>query len=171
MTKAATPAPTLPLAFTLNGRPVARTVPTSRLLSDLLRDDLNLKGTRVACGRTVCGACTVLIDGVPRAACSTFAFEVEGAEVLTIEGVEAPGRQMDAVQRAFARLSAFQCGFCTSGMVLLVRALLDENPRPDPATVRAHISSNICRCTGYGLILDAVELAATLRAAEAEAQP
>jgi carbon-monoxide dehydrogenase small subunit len=151
---------TLPLAFTLNGAPVSVTVPTNRTLADLLRDDMRLKGTRIACGRTVCGACTVLIDGVPRAACSAFAWEVDGATVTTIEGVEGRDGAPDAVQRAFARFSAFQCGYCTSGMVLMTRALLAEHPRPDRDTIRDWISSNICRCTGYGLILEAVEAAA-----------
>ncbi|MCC6008124.1 MAG: (2Fe-2S)-binding protein [Rhodobacteraceae bacterium] len=149
---------------------MTRQVPTSRVLSDLLREDLALKGTNVACGRTVCGACTVLIDGVPRAACSTFAFEIEGAEVLTVEGLEGPDG-LDPVQQAFARLSAFQCGFCTPGMILLVRALLDEVPDPDTETIRAHISSNICRCTGYGLILEAVKLASDIRSGKAAALP
>ncbi len=162
-------APTmLRVNFELNGRDISRELPTSRLLSDLLREDLDMKGTHVACGRTVCGACTVLVDGVPRAACSTFAFELEGTSVQTIEGVEGAGRNLDAVQRAFASLSAFQCGFCTSGMIMLVQALLEKHPRPDAETVRQHVSSNICRCTGYGLILEAVDLAAKLRADEAD---
>ena len=161
---------TLGLAFDLNGKSVHIHAPSNRVLSDLLRDDLDLKGTHVACGRTVCGACTVLIDGVPRAACSTFAFEVDGTAVLTIEGVEGEGKAPDAVQRAFAKLSAFQCGFCTPGMILLVRALLDEHPQPTAETIREHISSNICRCTGYGLILEAVALAAAERATQEQAR-
>lgn len=160
---------TLDLAFTLNGAEVVRRIPTSRVLVDLLRDDLGLKGTRLACGRTVCGACTVLVDGVPRAACSTFAFEVEGAEVLTIEGLEEADGTLDPVQRAFSEMSAFQCGYCTSGMILLTRALLDAHPDPDRATITEWISSNICRCTGYGLILEAVVRAARLRAGRSRA--
>lgn len=148
------------IAFTLNGAPMRCTTTTSRVLSDLLRDDLDLKGTRVACGRTVCGACSVLVDGFPRAACSTFAFELEGREVTTIEGLEAPDSTLDPVQAAFARKSAFQCGFCTSGMILLARALLAEHPQPDRETIKEWISSNICRCTGYQLIIEAVEEAA-----------
>lgn len=160
---------TVDLSFTLNGTPTTRRVPTSRVLSDLLRDDLGLKGTNVACGRTVCGACTVLVDGVPRAACSTFAFELDGTEVTTVEGLESADG-LDPVQQAFARLSAFQCGFCTPGMILLVKALLDEVPQPDVETIRAHVSSNICRCTGYGLIIEAVQLAAEIRAGRAPAK-
>jgi carbon-monoxide dehydrogenase small subunit len=161
-----TPGETVDLVFTLNGAETRATVPTSRVLSDLLRDAMALKGLNVACGRTVCGACTVLIDGVPRAACSTFAFEVDGAAVLTIEGLESKEGELDPVQAAFAKLSAFQCGYCTPGMILTARALLDSHPTPDEATIREHISSNICRCTGYALILEAVAEAARLRLAE-----
>ncbi|KAA2312411.1 (2Fe-2S)-binding protein [Pseudooceanicola sediminis] len=150
----------LRVAFTLNGRETTVETVTSRVLSDLLRDDMNLKGTRVSCGRTVCGACSVLVDGFPRAACSTFAFEVEGRDVQTIEGVEAPDGTLDPVQAAFAAKSAFQCGFCTSGMILLAKSLLATHPDPDRATIIAWISSNICRCTGYELIVEAVQDAA-----------
>ena len=152
------------LSAVVNGAPVAAEVPTSRVLSAFIRDELGLKGTKVACARGVCGACTVLIDGVPRASCSAFAFEADGAEITTIEGIGAPGRP-DPVQAAFARLSAFQCGYCTSGMIVLARGLLARNPDPTRADVRHWISSGICRCTGYALIVEAViEAAAELRA-------
>lgn len=154
------------LAFTLNGAPVKMDAATSRVLSDLLREDLSLTGTKPACGRSVCGACTVLVDGVPRAACSTFAFEIDGASVTTIEGLEASSGELDPVQAAFARKSAFQCGFCTPGMILLVRGLLAETPRPDRAQITEWISSNICRCTGYQMIVEAVEEAAAELAAQ-----
>jgi len=146
--------------FTLNGHERRVETTTNRVLADLLRDDLGLKGTRVACGRTVCGACSVLIDGVPRAACSTFAFEVAGCALTTIEGAEAADGTLDPVQAAFARKSAFQCGFCTSGMILLAKGLLAETPNPDRETIVEWLSSNICRCTGYQLIVEAVEEAA-----------
>lgn len=148
------------IGFTLNGAPMEIDVPSNRILADLLRDDLGLKGTRVSCGRAVCGACTVLIDGVARAACSCFAFEVDGRTVETIEGIEAPDGALDPVQAAFAANSAFQCGFCTSGMIMLTKALLAEDPDPDRATIRDWLSSNVCRCTGYQLIEEAVEEAA-----------
>lgn len=151
---------TLRVSFTLNGHAQTVDTVTTRVLSDLLRDDMNLKGTRVSCGRSVCGACSVLVDGFPRAACSTFAFELEGREVETIEGVEAADGALDPVQLAFAAKSAFQCGFCTSGMVLLAKSLLSVNPDPDRATIVAWISSNICRCTGYEVIIEAVQDAA-----------
>lgn len=151
--------------FTLNGKETEVATTTNRVLADLLRDDLDLKGTKVACGRTVCGACNVLIDGVPRASCSTFAFEVDGAEVTTIEGLSADDG-LDPVQAAFAKKSAFQCGFCTSGMIVLAKALLAENPSPDRETIKDWISSNICRCTGYQLIVEAIEEAARSMRAE-----
>lgn len=163
---AATDHHTFNLSFTLNGIAVLAEVPTSRVLCDLLRHGFGLAGTRVACGRTVCGACTVLIDGGPRAACSTFAFEVEGSDVQTIEGIGGADGEADAVQRAFARASAFQCGFCTPGMIVLARALLAAHPQPDRATITEWISSNICRCTGYASIIEAVEMAARELAAE-----
>jgi len=154
----------LDVRFTLNGKSVSLTTTTNRVLADLLRDDLHLKGTKIACGRTVCGACNVLVDGTPRASCSTFAFEVDGCEVTTIEGLERPDG-LDPVQAAFARKSAFQCGFCTAGMIVLAKALLADNPDPDRETIRDWISSNICRCTGYQLIIEAVEdAAAAMRA-------
>ena len=113
------------------------------------------------------GACTVLVDGVPRASCAVFAFEVEGSTVRTVEGLapdRSPGQAEDGdlnpVQAAFADNSAFQCGFCTAGMILLTEAMLAREPDPDEATIRDWISSNICRCTGYSLILEAVRDAA-----------
>lgn len=155
--------------FTLNGKETAVSTSTNRVLADLLRDDLHLKGTKIACGRTVCGACNVLVDGTPRASCSTFAFEVDGCSVTTIEGLEQPDG-LDPVQAAFAKKSAFQCGYCTAGMIVLAKGLLAENPDPDRETIREWISSNVCRCTGYQLILEAVEEAAAALRAEGESR-
>ena len=151
--------PRFDLSFTLNGAPVGASTTTATTLADLLRDRRDGRGTKLACERAVCGACTVLIDGVPRASCSVFAFEVAGSEVRTVEGL-ADGGALGPVQAAFADHSAFQCGFCTAGMILLTEALLAREPDPDDSTIRDWISSNICRCTGYGLILDAVRDAA-----------
>ncbi|QPM90574.1 (2Fe-2S)-binding protein [Pseudooceanicola algae] len=159
----------LKVSFTLNGRATTVQTTSTRVVSDLLRDDMNMKGTRVSCGRTVCGACSVLVDGFPRAACSTFTFELEGRDVQTIEGVEGSDGSLDPVQTAFARKSAFQCGFCTSGMILLAKSLLAAHPDPDRETIIAWISSNICRCTGYELIIEAVQDAAKAIKAEAGA--
>lgn len=147
----------------VNGRRHELVVPTSTVLSDLLRDDLGLQGVRTSCERTVCGACTVLVDGMPTASCSTFAFDVDGAAVQTVEGL-ATGDTLSPEQQAFAECGGFQCGFCTSGMLMLTKALLDEDPDPDRETIRAWISSNTCRCTGYEMIFESVERAAQLRA-------
>ena len=147
------------LRFVLNGADLALQVPVERTLADLLRDDLRLTGTKIGCSRGVCGACVALIDGEPVASCSTFAFQVDGREVVTIEGLAHDGT-LHAIQQAFVDRSAFQCGYCTAGMVLLTKALLDRHPNPDRATIVEWISSNVCRCTGYALIIEAVEDAA-----------
>ena len=154
--------PRLELSFTLNGIPVAMPTTTATTLAHLLRERRDGRGTRLACERAVCGACTVLVDGVPRASCSVFAFEVAGSDVRTIEGLAEDG-DLGPVQAAFADRSAFQCGFCTGGMILLAEALLSREPDPDDATIRDWMSSNICRCTGYALILEAVRDAAWRR--------
>ncbi|MCY4395190.1 MAG: (2Fe-2S)-binding protein [Rhodospirillaceae bacterium] len=151
--------PRFDLSFTLNGAPVDTATTTATTLADLLRDRRDGRGTKLACERAVCGACTVLVDDVPRASCSVFAFEVEGSAVRTVEGLTHDG-ELSSVQAAFADNSAFQCGFCTAGMILLTEALLARDPDPDDATIRDWISSNICRCTGYNLILEAVRDAA-----------
>ncbi|MDW8397911.1 MAG: (2Fe-2S)-binding protein [Acetobacteraceae bacterium] len=147
---------TLTLCFRLNGAEVTREIPTSAVLAELLREEFGCTGVKLACSRAVCGACTVLLDGVPVAACATFAFRAEGAEVTTIEGVA----EEDPVRRAFAEHSAFQCGYCTPGMILLAKALLARNPAPTREEIAAWMSSGLCRCTGYQMILEAVEIAA-----------
>ena len=147
------------LDFTLNGSACRRQVLVQRTAADLLRDDLDLKGTRVGCSRGVCGACVALVDGVPSATCSMFAFQLQGSVVETIEGLSA-GAAMHPIQQAFIDAGAFQCGYCTSGMVLLTKALLAAHPRPERSTIVEWISSNVCRCTGYAHIIDAVERAA-----------
>lgn len=154
--------------LTLNGTARSMTVPVERTAADLLRDDLRLTGTRIGCSRGVCGACVALVDGVPVATCSMFAFQLDGCSVQTIEGLAQDG-QLDPVQQAFVEQGAFQCGYCTSGMVLLTRALLERHPRPDRATITEWISSNVCRCTGYVQIIAAVEQAAEQLASGASA--
>jgi carbon-monoxide dehydrogenase small subunit len=147
---------TLRVGFRLNGEEVAREAPTSAVLAELLRDEFGCDGVKLACSRAVCGACTVLLDGMPVASCATFAFRADGAEVTTIEGVA----EDDPVRRAFAEHSAFQCGYCTPGMILLAKALLASNPRPTREQIVAWMSSGLCRCTGYQMIVEAVEIAA-----------
>ena len=151
---------TIPLAVTINGARHELQVPPALMLVDLLRERLSLTGTKVGCDQGVCGACTVLVDGDPVAACSTFAFQVDGRSVLTIEGLSGPLGALHPIQQAFVAKSALQCGFCTPGMILLTKALLATHPRPDRETIAAWLSANICRCTGYLMIIEAVEEAA-----------
>ena len=150
---------TISIALTLNGRALNAAVAPSRVLADLIRDDCGLTGTKIGCDQATCGACTVLVDGVPTAACSTFAWQVDGKQVTTIEGLAADG-VLDPVQQAFKDRSAFQCGYCTPGMILLAKALIAADPKPSRATIRDWVSANVCRCTGYQMIVEAIEDAA-----------
>ena len=151
---------TVSITCTVNGEPVAAEVPTSATLADFIREACGLTGTKIACGHAVCGACTVHLDGLPVSSCSAYAFEADGSAIRTVEGLENADGELDPVQAAFADLSAFQCGYCTSGMIMLARALLDRDPNPSGETIRKWLSSNICRCTGYELIVEAVAKAA-----------
>ena len=147
------------IEYDLNGRICTDTVAPHSVLIDHLRDHCDLKGAKIGCSRGVCGACTVLIDGRPVAACSVFTFQIDGAAVTTIEGLSVDGK-LDPVQQAFIDSAAFQCGYCTAGMILLTKALLANNPTPDRAEIVDWLSSNVCRCTGYAQIIAAVEDAA-----------
>lgn len=149
-----------PLQCHLNGQAVCRDVPIERTLADFLHDDLGLTGTKLGCSRGVCGACVTLVDGEPVASCSTFAFQVHGCEVLSIEGLAAADGSLGVIQQAFAARSAFQCGYCTAGMMLLTKALLERDANPSHDTIVEWISSNVCRCTGYAQIIEAVQEAA-----------
>jgi carbon-monoxide dehydrogenase small subunit len=148
------------LRFRLNGRPVEVDAPPGRRLLDLLREDLGLIGTKEGCGEGECGACTVLVDGKPRLSCLTLALQVEGKEVLTVEGLAQSGK-LHPLQEAFIETAGVQCGFCTPGFLMAAYALLLENPNPTKEEVREWLSGNLCRCTGYEQIV-----AAVLRAAE-----
>lgn len=143
----------------VNGRDRRVTVTPTAFLVDVLRDDLALTGTKYACGMGECGACTVLIDGEAIYSCLTLASQVGGAEITTIEGLSAGG-EFDPVPAAFADAGGVQCGFCTPGMVLSAKALLAENPDPTEEDIRIALSGNLCRCTGYTRIVDAVMAAA-----------
>jgi len=147
------------LAFTLNGRPCVTDVPEHWTVLDLLRDGLNLMGTKYGCGEGVCGTCTVLADGRPLRACLVLAAHVRGRHLVTVEGLEIDGR-LDPLQTAFAELGATQCGFCTPGMLLSAKALLADHPTPTADEVREALSGNLCRCTGYTKIIEAVLAAA-----------
>ena len=142
--------------MTVNGKPASGDVEGRTLLVEFLRETLDLTGTHVGCDTSQCGACVVHVDGKAVKACTMFAAEAEGAEVLTIEGVAAPDGTLDPVQEAFHQHHGLQCGFCTPGMVMSARALLADNPKPTEAEVRDYLEGNICRCTGYHNIVKAI---------------
>jgi carbon-monoxide dehydrogenase small subunit len=149
----------LTVRFTLNGHEQSIEVEPSAVLADIVREKFGLTGTKITCDQAVCGACTVLIDDRPIASCTEFAFMLEGRSVTTIEGLGSPDT-LHPIQAAFIEAGALQCGFCTPGMILLLDALLRQNPAPDEATLRQWLSSSVCRCTGYQVIIDAALLAA-----------
>jgi len=128
----------------------------NRTLLEVLRDDLHLTGTKEGCGEGVCGSCTVLVNGMPVRSCLTLAVAVQGKEITTIEGLSA-GEKLHPVQEAFVNHHAIQCGFCSPGMILTSYALLAENPSPTEKEIRRAISGNVCRCTGYAKIVEAVK--------------
>ena len=130
-------------------------VEPQRTLVEVLRDTLGLTGTKKSCNEGECGACTVLMDGKPAASCLVLALDAQGKEITTIEGLS-EGEKLHPIQEAFVKYAAIQCGFCTPGMVLSAKALLDENPNPTATEVRKGISGNLCRCTGYQQIVDAI---------------
>lgn len=144
---------------TVNGRAVEQTVPTRLLLVELLRDRLGLIGTKLSCAMQVCGACTVLVDGRPVSACSFLACDVDGAQVTTVEGLAADDGTLTPVQQAFVDCSALQCGFCTPGFVMMTTALLERNACPSDAEIGHYLEGNLCRCTGYEPIVQAVKQA------------
>lgn len=154
----------IPISFTLNGRLQEIDVQPHELLLDVVRERLGLTGAKRSCDVQVCGACTLLVDGRPVSACTTLAFEVRDRSVLTIEGLAENGR-LHPLQQAFIEHGGFQCGFCTPGMILAAKALLDENPDPSEAELKHFMHGNICRCTGYKKIIESIMAAAkTMRA-------
>ena len=153
------------LEMILNGKEVSVEVEPGDLLAHVLRDGLGLIGTKISCGEGECGACTVLVDGLTVTSCIYPALKAQGREVTTIEGL-GKGSQLHPIQQAFVDVTAPQCGYCIPGMVLSAKALLDENPDPTRDEIRRGLSGNICRCTGYYQIVEAIELAAQRIAAE-----
>ena len=147
------------LALTVNGQPRTTETPAHWTVLDLLRDGLGLLGTKYGCGEGVCGTCTVLADGRPIRACLVLAAHARGRALVTVEGLEADGR-LDPLQTAFVEHGAAQCGFCTPGMLLAAKALLGENQTPTADEIRDALSGNLCRCTGYTKIVEAVLAAA-----------
>lgn len=151
--------PLIKLTTTVNGRPVSATIAPNLLLLDFLRGQLGLTGAKKSCDVQVCGACTVLLDGLPVSACTTLAYEARNRAVLTIEGLGTPER-LHPLQEAFVQHTGLQCGFCTPGMVLSAYSLLQENPHPTREEIVHHLHGSLCRCTGYWHIIEAVEAAA-----------
>ena len=147
------------IAVTVNSTRYDRTVEPRLLLSDFLRHDLDLTGTHVGCEHGVCGACTILFDGQPVRSCLIFAVQANGHEILTVEGLGTID-ELHPIQEAFHEAHGVQCGFCTPGILTTLVPFLEENPNPDEQEIREAISGNICRCTGYQHIVDAVKIAA-----------
>jgi carbon-monoxide dehydrogenase small subunit len=149
------------IQLTINGQPVEAAVDPNRTLLQLLREDLGLTGTKHGCGLGDCGACTVILDGQPVNSCLVLAIQANGGEIVTIEGLAENGK-LHPIQQAFVDKGAIQCGFCTPGMILSAKALLDANPKPTEQEIRMAISGNLCRCTGYQKIVEAIGEAAKI---------
>jgi carbon-monoxide dehydrogenase small subunit len=144
------------IELVVNGDRYAVTVEPWRSLAEVLRQDLGLTGTKIGCNHGDCGACTVILDGRTVCSCLTLAVEAEGLAITTIEGVAPSGQALHPVQQAFVERGAVQCGFCTPGMILNAKQLLDETPQPSEEEIRRGLSGNLCRCTGYAKIVDAI---------------
>ncbi len=147
------------LTLRVNGETVQVAAPVHKTLLEVLREELGLTGTKHGCELGECGTCTVLVDGEPVLSCLVLPVECQGREILTVEGMAQAGR-LHPLQQTFAELGAAQCGYCTPGILLTAKAFLDANPRPTREEIRLALAGNLCRCTGYTKILDAVELAA-----------
>jgi len=149
-----------PIAVEVNGVLRTADVPARLSLVDWLRDELRLTGTHVGCEHGVCGACSILLDGEAVRACLMYAVQADGHRVTTVEGLGAPDGALSVLQDSFCETHGLQCGYCTSGMLVAAQALLESNPRPSDAEIRSAIGGNLCRCTGYQQIVEAVRLAA-----------
>ena len=146
----------IPISIKVNGEEHDLYLPPNRTLQEVLREDLELTGTKDGCGEGVCGSCTVLCNGLPIRSCLTLAAEVQGEEITTVEGLRMEDGRLDPLQQAFIDHGAVQCGFCTPGMLMAARAFLNKHPEPDEKDIREGISGNVCRCTGYAKIVSAI---------------
>ena len=146
-----------PVKFYVNEEPVELDVQANRTMLNVIRDDLHLTGTKVGCGAGECGACTVIVDGKPINACLVLAPEMDGMHITTIEGIADHDGNLSPLQKAFVEHTALQCGFCTPGFIMSATALLNENPHPTRDEIKHAISGNLCRCTGYIKIIEAIE--------------
>jgi carbon-monoxide dehydrogenase small subunit len=155
-----------PITLTVNGQTYNEEVEPRMLLSDFIRHQLDLTGTHVGCEHGVCGACTVLFNGVPIRSCLIFAAQADGASIMTVEGLGQDLENLHPLQDSFREAHGLQCGFCTPGFLMTLLPFLEQNPDPDEQEIREAISGNLCRCTGYQHIVDAVKLAAGKLAAE-----
>ncbi len=158
------------LAFVLNGKPVELDIEPQETLAEVLRNRCRLTGLKISCEVQVCGSCTTLVDDLPMSACTYLAYEARGRRVTTIEGLS-DSQQLHPIQQAFLDEFAFQCGFCTPGMILMAKALLAENPNPTEVDLVTYTDGNLCRCTGYRPILKAIRRAAGLMREREAARP
>ena len=149
-----------PIVVEVNGRQRSAQVPARLSLVDWLREELGLTGTHVGCEHGVCGACSVMLDGEPVRACLMYAVQAHGHRVTTVEGLARPDGSLSVLQESFCEAHGLQCGYCTPGMLIAAQALLEANPAPSEAEIREAIGGNLCRCTGYQQIVDAIQLAA-----------
>jgi len=157
-----------PIAIEVNGTQRSSHVTARTSLVDWLREHLNLTGTHIGCEHGICGACSVMLDGAPVRSCLMYAVQADGHRVTTVEGLTKPDGSLSILQDSFCEAHGLQCGYCTPGMLIAAQALLDENPRPSEHDIRDAIGGNLCRCTGYQQIVEAIALAARRMAEEAK---
>lgn len=151
------PTQTIDISVTVNGREYTREVPSRMLLAHFIRDEIGLTGTNIGCETSTCGCCSILLDGRAVKSCTMLVSQADGRDITTIEGLSEDNDQLNDLQRSFSRHHAQQCGFCTPGMVIAATSLLESNPNPTREEIKHGISGNLCRCTGYEFIIQAIQ--------------